>query len=241
MDGQVFDRIEKKYLITKPEKKEILKVIKKHMTKDDYYESGVLNIYFDNDNYDLIIQSIDQPIFKHKFRARSYHGYDRVFLEIKTKLRDQEFNPGYKRRLMITHKEYEEFVEGKEPISEIISRTKKDYNSIQIAKEIDYLIKHLDLKPKILVKYDRESYKDENDLRITFDENLKYRERNIDFKTRKRDKIYFKDKRNIIMEIKAQDVFPLWLVQVLSKNKIYSQQFSKIGKIYEKLGKEKNV
>ena len=120
MDGQVFDRIEKKYLITKDEKEKILKILKKNMTKDDYYESGVLNIYFDTDNYDLIVQSIDQPIFKHKIRARSYDGYDRVFLEIKTKIRDSEFNPGYKRRLMLTHKEYQDLVSNKAEILDVV-------------------------------------------------------------------------------------------------------------------------
>ena len=72
MDGRVFDRIEKKYLITKKDKTEILKAIRTHMEKDGYYKSEVYNLYFDTDNYDLIIQSIDQPIFKHKLRARSY-------------------------------------------------------------------------------------------------------------------------------------------------------------------------
>ena len=57
----------------------------------------------------------------------------------------------------------------------------------------------------------------------------------------KRDKIYFKDDQNIIMEVKAQGVMPLWLVQKMSELKVYPQQFSKIGKIYERIIKEQNV
>ena len=60
METKVFDRIEKKYLITSSQKKQILKTINKHMEKDGYFRSEVLNLYFDNDNYDLIIQSIDR-------------------------------------------------------------------------------------------------------------------------------------------------------------------------------------
>ena len=105
MDGKVFDRIEKKYLITSTDKRQLLKAIKKKMHEDSYYKSEVLNLYFDTDNYDLIIQSIDQPIFKHKLRARSYGGYDRIFLEIKTKIRGPDLNPGFKRRIMITNEE----------------------------------------------------------------------------------------------------------------------------------------
>ena len=179
MNNKVFSRIEKKYLITKSDKKELLKVIKEHMQRDRYHKSEVLNLYFDTENYDLIIQSIDQPVFKHKLRARSYGGYDRVFLEIKTKIREQDANPGYKRRVMITHEDFSELVSRKITMAELASRSIETVNDLQIAKEIDYLLNHFDLKPKILVLYNRESYRDEAGLRITFDENIKYRNKNL--------------------------------------------------------------
>ena len=78
------------------------------MKKDNYYKSEVFNIYFDDDSYDLIIQSIDRPFFKEKLRARSYGGYDRVFFEIKTKIKGKDANLGYKRRVMITKEDYKE-------------------------------------------------------------------------------------------------------------------------------------
>ena len=108
-------------------------------------------------------------------------------------------------------------------------------NDIQIAKEIDYLIQHFNLKPKILITYKRESYKDGKGLRVTFDEQLKYRNKNLSFTKGKRDKIYFKDDHDIIMEIKANGVIPLWLVRKMSELKLYPQKFSKIGKIYERI------
>ena len=45
------------------------------------------------------------------------------------------------------------------------------------------------------------------------------------------------------MEIKAHGVLPLWLVEIMSAEHIYPQQFSKIGKVYAKLinKKGKNV
>ncbi|MBQ2643493.1 MAG: polyphosphate polymerase domain-containing protein [Candidatus Saccharibacteria bacterium] len=241
METKVFDRIEKKYLITATEKKKFLKVIRKYMKPDSYHKSEVLNLYFDNDNYDLIIQSIDRSEFKEKLRARSYGGYDRVFLEIKTKIKGQDANVGYKRRVMVTHKDFSELISGKTTLAELSTRSIENSNDFQIAREVDYLIEHFNLKPKILITYSRESYKGDDELRITFDENLKYRNQNLSFIKGKRDKIYFKDKRNIIMEVKAHGVIPLWLVQLMSEAKIYPQQFSKIGKVYEKLRKEKNV
>ena len=241
MEEKVFDRIEKKYLITKAQKKVLLKAINKNMKKDSYHRSEVLNIYFDNANYDLIIQSIDRPVFKEKLRARSYGGYDRVFLEIKTKLKGKEYNLGYKRRVMITYDDFEELVNRRKTLVELSKRAVETGNDLQIAKEVDYLMERFDLKPKILVLYNRESYKDNEGLRITFDENLKYRDKNLSFDKGKRDKIYFKDDHNIIMEVKAHGVMPLWLVKLMSEERIYPQQFSKIGKIYERLRKEQNV
>ncbi len=241
METKVFNRIEKKYLITSQQKRNMLKVIKEHMKADNYYKSEVFNLYFDTDNYDLIIQSIEQPIFKEKLRARSYGGYDRVFLEIKTKLREKEANPGFKRRVMITNDDFQELVAKKATVLELASRSVETVDDLQIAREIDYLIEKFDLKPKILVMYHRESYQGEDKLRITFDEKLKYRDKNLSFVKAKNDKIYFKDKRNIIMEVKAHGVLPLWLVNAMSKNKVYPQQFSKVGRIFEKIRKEEHV
>ena len=241
MDGKVFNRVEKKYLITNSEKKKLMSLIKKHMKPDKYYESLVYNIYFDNDSFDFINQSIDWTDFKEKVRARSYGGYDRVFLEIKTKIRSKENNIGYKRRVMITHSDFKKLIKKKATVEELSRQVIETGNDIQIAKEVDYLINYFDLSPKILVIYNRTSYKGENDLRVTFDENLKYRDHNLELKSKKNDKIYFKDDRNIIMEIKAGGALPLWLVKKLSEMKVYPQRFSKIGKIYQKIRKEQNV
>ena len=232
METKVFDRIEKKYLLTKSQKKAMQKVVKEHLEKDQYHKSKVFNVYFDNDNYDLITQSIDWTDFKEKIRARSYGGYDRVFLEIKTKIRGRDNNIGYKRRVMITKDDYTQFINKKRTLQSLSQNDIETDDDLQIAREIDYLVAKLDLKPKILVMYNRESYKNQDGLRITFDEKLRYRNQNLSFVSKNDDKIYFKDDRNIIMEIKANGVMPMWLVQQLSRLKLYPQQFRKIGKRY---------
>ena len=240
MNDKVFDRIEKKYLITKKQKTALLKVIKQNTKKDSYHKSEILNLYFDNDNFDLISQSIDWVDFKEKVRARSYGGYDRVYMEVKTKIYQpdgNEENIGYKRRVLITHDDFDELISHRATLESLAKKSIETKNDLQIAKEIDYLINHFDLKPKILIIYNRESYKDDQGLRITFDEHLKYRDRNLSFTKGKRDKIYFKDDYNIVMEVKANGVIPLWLVHKLSELKIYPQQFSKIGKIYQRIKK----
>lgn len=240
-DQKTFDRIEKKCLITKQQKNRMLDVIRRKMKEDNYFKSEVYNVYFDTDNYDLIIQSIEQPKFKEKLRARSYGGYDKVFFEIKTKLRGKENNVGFKRRVRITKKDYRDLLKGKTNLEKLMDTNADSSNDFQVAREVDYLIEHFDLKPKILVFYTRESYQGEDGLRITFDERLKYRTENINFSKQKNDQIYFNDEKDIIMEIKAHGVLPLWLVKKLSAERIFPQQFSKVGKIYQKIGKEINV
>ena len=240
-DQKTFDRVEKKCLITLTQKQHMLETIKKHMHKDGYFESEVYNIYFDTDNFDLIIQSIDQPMFKEKLRARSYGGYDKVFFEIKTKIRGKDYNVGYKRRVRITKRDYNKLIKHQTDLYSLMPKNADGPSDYQVAKEVDYLIQHFDLKPTILVFYTRQSWQGENGLRITFDENLKYRTKNVNFIKRKSDKNYFNDEKNIIMEIKAHGVLPLWLAHKLSAERIFPQQFSKVGKIYQKIRKETNV
>lgn len=258
MESHVFNRVEKKYLITKSDKRALLKTIKCNMDKDHYHKSIVLNLYFDNDDYEMISESVDWVDFKKKIRARSYDGYNRVFMELKTKIRPPrrlekyqeddgaEENLGYKRRVMITHEDFEQLVNRKHTLSSLASRSEETAHDAQIAREIDYMLANFHLKPRIFITYNRESYKDNDGLRITFDENLKYRTKNLSLTKGKRDKIYFKkDKHSIIMEIKASGALPLWLVHELSEKQLYPQQFSKIGKVYQRIKlkhrKEQNV
>ncbi len=249
MNEKIFERVEKKYLITTDDEKYLLTLINRNMKKDNYYHSEVENIYFDNDNYDLIIQSNDRPLFKEKFRARSYAGYDKVFLEIKTKILglayrnevlddddvDSSINTGYKRRILITHQDYEEFISGRQTALSLARKEMETTADLQIASEIDYIMNHFNLKPRVLVYYTRESYVGDSGLRITFDKDLKYRDYDLSFEKKSSDQYYFKKEPKIIMEIKAHGYMPLWLVKALSARHIYPQQFSKIGRIYEKI------
>lgn len=249
MDNEkIFNRVEKKYLLTKSQKQVLLAIINQHMEPDRYFKSDIFNIYFDNDNYDLIIQSNERTLFKEKFRARSYAGYDKVFLEIKTKVLERAYRTkvltsddvmkdnsiGYKRRILITHHDYNDFIKGKSSIIELAKKNLETPSDLQISKEIDYLIHHFDLKPKILVSYSRESYLDPHGLRITLDSNLAYRTNHLTFTKSHHDIPYFSD-NTTIMEVKTKDSLPLWLVKTLSSEHLYPQTFSKIGKIYEKI------
>jgi hypothetical protein len=133
MDEKIFNRVEKKYLITKAQKNLIVKELKEHTLKDKYFKSGVFNIYFDTDNCDLIIQSIDHPVFKEKLRARSYEGYDKVFFEIKTKILGPEENVGYKLRVLVTHQDYDDLISGRTNMLELANRNIEKASDFSLA------------------------------------------------------------------------------------------------------------
>lgn len=218
-----FQRVEEKYLITRTQKEELLKKIEKYIEKDKFFRSKIHNIYFDTEDNDLIINSLNKPVFKDKFRVRSYdipNLEDDVFLELKTKYRGVVG----KRRIKMTLKEFYDYL---------------DYHTIhtnsQILSEIDYYFQYYQLKPAIYIAYDRCSYKgkEEKNLRITFDTNLRSRRKNLRFEKRRKLTRYFKEDY-YVMEIKTVGSMPLWLVRILSEMNIMPTSFSKYGKIYEK-------
>ncbi len=217
------ERVEQKYLIDNSLKEILISKINNHIEKDKFFKSNIRNIYFDTNNNDLIINSIEKPIFKDKFRARCYGNCNEVFLEIKTKYKGIVG----KRRIKLDKKQYYEFINNKNRVS-----------NEQIFKELDYYFKYYKLKPVIYIAYDRESYKGINDknLRITFDKNLRSRRDNLILDDDTKTVNYFNND-SLIMEIKTVGAMPLWLVRTLSDLKILPISFSKYGKIYEK---EKN-
>lgn len=228
MNESVFRRVEIKYILSKTQKDKLLELINDYIEKDEYYESHISNIYFDNDNHDLISASLEKPIFKAKIRLRSYdintNQNSKVFLEIK----DKYNGIVGKRRVKMTLNDFYEYINGKNNSNE------------QIIKEIDYYFKKYNLHPFMYIAYDRLSFKGKNSsLRITIDANLRSRSDNLYLDSKSKNDNYFKED-NYIMEIKLLDAMPLWLTKSLSSLNIYSDSFSKVGAIYTKINRERS-
>ncbi len=222
MSENVFQRVEQKYILSKKEKDMFLDKIKDWIEKDPYFESNICNIYFDNNDNDLIVNSLDKPVFKAKVRLRSYdvpNLNSKVFLEIKDKYKGVVG----KRRIGLTLQEFYDYYE-------------KGYvKDEQIMRELDYYFKFFDLKPYMFLAYNRNSYFEKNNpnLRITIDSNLRSRYDDLRLELGDRGEKYFEEEE-YIMEVKVLNSMPLWLTKVLSELKIYPISFSKIGSIYSK-------
>lgn len=226
---EVFQRVEQKYVLKEEDYQKLFSKIKNHIEKDYYFQSTICNIYFDTSQNELIINSLEKPMFKEKVRLRSYNipkEEDKVFLELKGKYKGVVF----KRRVEVTLKDFYKYMEnGKMPKS----------SNCQIMKEIDYYIKKNSLRPKIFLAYDRESYfdKENQDFRITFDKNLRSREEDLRLEEGDAGKLFSKENL-YIMEIKSLASIPMWFAKILSELKIYPQSFSKYGNIYKQSKEE---
>ena len=167
---EVFRRKETKYLLSKDKYEKLMKELDKYILKDKYYKSTICNIYFDTLNNDLIINSINKPIYKEKVRVRSYSvptKEDNVFFEIKKKYKGIV---GKRRIELKLNDLYNYFKTGE-----------LNDGDVQVRNEIDYCFKKYQLMPKLFIGYDRLSYydKDNVNFRITFDTNLRSREDNL--------------------------------------------------------------
>lgn len=217
-----FKRYEKKYFLTPEQYKKFKQMIMPYVTEDEYGRYTICNIYYDTDDFALIRASIEKPEYKEKLRVRSYGvpgDSDKVFVELKKKFDGVV----YKRRVTTKAYLYAPFLKGIAPAE------KKD----QISREIDYFQSFYHSVPKAFIAYDREAYRgseDEN-LRITFDTNIRYRLDNLDLRSGDYGKPILSDDK-ILMEIKIPGVCPLFLCHILTLLKLYPVSFSKYGTCY---------
>lgn len=223
-----FFREEQKYYITKEQYNLIINGIKDYIVKDKYFKEQIFSIYFDNDNDDLIINSLDKPVYKEKIRLRSYgipNDKSLVFFEIKKKYNGLV----NKRRIIINYIDAKNYVN-----KGIVPKCNK-----QIFNEIDYCFERYNLKPKVCIMYARIAYLAKNDLsfRITFDSDIKCSDIDPKFNIKS-----FKSNEDegYIMEIKSLNAIPLWFIKVLDNLKIYPCSYSKYGEIYKNI-KESEV
>ncbi len=229
MYRKVFRRDEKKYLLDQKQFQQLMESIGAYLQPDEYFESTICSLYFDTSNHDLIIKSIDKPVYKQKLRLRSYGVPkldDSVFLEIKIKYRGVVSKRRTKIKLKDFYHYYDKQCAGQ--------HSKLTADIPQISRELDYLFHFYRLEPSWIISYDRKCYRgrDNPNLRITFDQNLRSRSDNLRLEAGDYGELYFFDQK-YVMEIKALDAIPLWLVDTLSRLRIYPASFTKYGKIYE--------
>ena len=220
----VFERYELKYFLTAPQKKALLEEMKGRMWLDQYGRTTIRNIYYDTENFRLIRNSLDHPVYKEKLRIRSYQRADlsdMVFVEIKKKYEEVV----YKRRVAMPKIAAESWID---------SRINIPFKN-QITSEIDYFLKFYEgIEAKAFLSYEREAYSDGRDpeFRLTLDENTLARYTELDLGSDIWGTKLLPDGITL-MEVKIADAMPLWMSHFLSRNNINKITYSKYGTYYK--------
>ncbi|MDR1764525.1 MAG: polyphosphate polymerase domain-containing protein [Lachnospiraceae bacterium] len=104
------------------------------------------------------------------------------------------------------------------------------YMNSQVMEEISYIIRRDRPEPAAWIAYDRMAFfaNDNDDLRISFDTNIRTRRHALSLLEGDSGAPLLKDGR-WLMEIKTARAMPLWLCRLLSENKVYPTSFSKYG------------
>lgn len=230
MAKEVFTRHELKFLIDRHTYGKIYKalmpylVVDQHANKQGYYT--VSNIYYDTKDDLFHYEKMKGQDFRQKLRLRTYGHSDldsESYLEIKKKHKGLV----NKRRTALRLRDAYRFLEVDEiDNNDLIDNT--NASNIQILKEVAFLKKFYTLEPKVALCYERQAFqgKEDNELRITFDDNLRKRHHNLRLELGSEGASYVS--RDIfVLEIKVNDTIPLWLARILSQFSCSVQSFSK--------------
>lgn len=228
---EVFNRYEKKYLLTEETYHWLLERIGDFMDADKFNKGGQLyniaNIYYDTPDDALIRASIEKPVYKEKLRLRSYGVpgmNDKVFLEIKKKYKGLVNKRRTTLRLFEAYNLTEHGIDpGNQP-----------YINGQVLEEIKYFLSVYDLRPKVYLTYDRQAFfsKGDHDFRITFDTNIKTRRTEVGLEKGNQGELLIGN-AFWLMEVKSSEAVPAWFTQLLSEKEIFSTSFSKYGTEYK--------
>ena len=220
----VMQRRELKYILTREQTALLRRAMEGHMEPDQFGRTTIASLYYDTPDYRLIRASVEKPDFKEKLRLRSYgraSDGSPVFLELKRK----SLGIVYKRRVKTT-------VDG---AARFLRHETDGPDGSQISRELAWFRDHYgELRPSCMIIYDRTAYVEPGgELRLTIDENPRYRVRNLDL-TQPMDGTLLLDEGCSILELKVQSALPLWLSRALSEGGIFKVSFSKYGEAYRR-------
>lgn len=221
----IFQRVEKKYLLTQAQLERILPALLEFLIPDGYGETTVCSLYLDTPDDLLARRSIEKPAYKEKLRLRSYGvpgDESAAYLEMKKKTGGIV----YKRRIACRTANAMAYLKGGAP----------PCGPCQIFQEIDYMRLRYGLSPRLCLCYDRTAYLEREPtpdaLRVTIDRHVRVRESGLDLRLGDAgDPLLPENAR--LMEIKTARALPIWLCDVLARHRVYPAPFSKYGRAYQ--------
>lgn len=217
----VFRRVELKYLLSAAEREALREVVRGRVRPDESGRTTVCSLYFDTPDRRLIRTSLEGPVYKEKLRLRTYGvpgPESPAFVELKKKFQGVV----YKRRVALPYREaWAWLCGGQTPRQET-----------QITREIEWFLDFYGgLEPADVLCADRVAYDGEGDLRITLDENIRWRGADLDLLSGDGGAPLLSPGETL-MEVKASGGMPFWFSRALSALEIRPIPFSKYGRAY---------
>lgn len=255
--NEVFERIEKKYLIDSGEKAFVESIMAPFMEPDSYGLTCVTSVYYDTPECTLIERSLEKPLYKEKLRVRTYGTaagnalcaatlHDRgselfegaatdsaannstAFVELKKKFDGVV----YKRRVPMDLRTVLQFLNA--PVSQAAEATQPTSAlDAQIIREINAMrARYPNLSPHMATRCDRMAWvAHPNHTEELNDLRITFDSQLCSLEREGTwQPIIEQDKA--IMEIKCAGPYPLWLANALSGRRIYPVSFSKYGTAY---------
>lgn len=222
-----FQRKEMKYRLSLEQKRQLEQALADDLVPDAYPEYRLFSLYCDNERLDLLRSSSNRPAYREKVRIRSYQenpaGEDQVFLEVKKKIQG------------VTMKKRQSL-----PLKDVNLSPEAFGGPDLCSRDLKRITSRYALKPVLFLSYHRTSWfwKDDPDLRITFDEDVLFRTRNLVLARDLREDRLLLPEEETILEIKTSKNLPLKLVRILEQLKIKPASFSKAGRAYEMMIRE---
>ena len=218
-----FKRYEKKFLLSAAQYARLMEQLRPHIEPDEYFQSTVCSLYYDTADCTLIRRSIEGPVYKEKLRLRSYGvpaPEDPVFVELKKKYKGVV----YKRRVTAPAAQAARWLAGDCGAPE----------DGQMEREIDWFVHQYRPVLRAFIACERTAWRavENHGLRVTFDEQLRWRETELDLCAGSGGEPLLGE-GEVLMELKIPQAAPLWLARLLSEEGLFPTSFSKYGTAYK--------
>ncbi|HZA14209.1 MAG TPA: polyphosphate polymerase domain-containing protein [Myxococcaceae bacterium] len=222
-----FNRFELKYIVTASLRDALLPEIRERMASDPESTEGgvyrVTSLYYDTPDLAFFRAKLDGIKFRRKLRVRIYGEQAQApetpaMVEIKQRIN----RTVQKRRIALSLSEAYALCAGAR------GEDLADERDAEVAGEVEFLVRSLNLSPTCVISYVRHAFMGsayEPGLRVTFDAGLRCG--GPEGGLNPTDLFHFLPPDRCVMEVKANEAIPLWIVRLLARHSVSVQRYSK--------------
>jgi SPX domain protein involved in polyphosphate accumulation len=222
-----FNRFELKYILPVSQCAAIIDELRHQIAPDHHGgDAGysIVSLYYDSPAHDFFWAKIEGLKFRRKVRLRIYPGEDITKVTSGSVEIKQRINKTVqKRRLELPIDQAEALCAGK------LALTGLDALDMQVASEITYLSRSMDLLPTAITAYKRRAFegREENaGLRVTFDTQVASRVHALTVNAAAGNRLILPEDW-CIMEVKADERVPEWTTSLLARHGCQLHRVSK--------------